>query len=329
MVKAYAWLLSCFVLLCSGSALARNDKPLANFKRVVFVGDSITYAGQYIEYLETILRLRDPDLKCEFINVGLPSETVSSLSEPGHAGGQFPRPDLHERLQRVLDATRPDLVVACYGMNDGIYSPFSRERFQKYQVGIDQLRAKVSATGAKLIHLTPPVFDPNPIRSRTLPAGLAEYRQPYVGYDEVLALYSAWLLAERGNRWEVVDLHQPMLQALERGRKRDPSFRFANDGVHANSDGHWLMACQILKHWNATSQEIDQAATAEEAIGRYPQGKEILALVQKKQRLTKDAWLSATGHKRPGMNKGLDRAEAERQANELESVIRQKLSLKK
>src|SRR2546425_2764856 len=38
----------------------------------------------------------------EFLNLGLPSETVSGLSEEGHAGGQFPRPDLLERLARVL-----------------------------------------------------------------------------------------------------------------------------------------------------------------------------------------------------------------------------------
>jgi hypothetical protein len=31
-----------------------------------------------------------------------------------------------------------------------------------------------------------PVFDPAPINAKTLPAGLAEYRQPFEGYDEVL-----------------------------------------------------------------------------------------------------------------------------------------------
>jgi len=35
----------------------------------------------------------------EILNLGLPSETVSGLSEPNHAGGAFPRPDLHERTR--------------------------------------------------------------------------------------------------------------------------------------------------------------------------------------------------------------------------------------
>ena len=81
-----------------------------------------------------------------FSTSGLPSETVSGLSEPGHAGGAFPRPDLHERLERVLEQTRPDLIVACYGMNDGIYHPFTEARFEKYQAG-DAAAARAGGGG--------------------------------------------------------------------------------------------------------------------------------------------------------------------------------------
>src|SRR5262245_52883406 len=87
--------------------------------RVVFLGDSITYAGQYIEYIDAYWVTRFPDRRAEFLNLGLPSETVSGLSEEGHAGGQFPRPELRERLARVLKETKPEIVIACYGMNDG------------------------------------------------------------------------------------------------------------------------------------------------------------------------------------------------------------------
>ena len=120
------------------------------------------------------------------LNLGLPSETLSGLCEPGHAGGKFPRPDLHERLDRILEQAKPDLVVACYGMNDGIYYPPSAERLEKYQEGIRFLRARAAGAHAGVLHLTPPVFDPVPIQGKTLPAGLAEYPQPYEGYDEVL-----------------------------------------------------------------------------------------------------------------------------------------------
>src|SRR5437660_8383052 len=78
-------------------------------KRVVFLGDSITYAGNYAALVEAYFVTRYPQRSIEFINLGLPSETLSGLSEEGHAGGQFPRPVLHERLDRVLKQSRPDL----------------------------------------------------------------------------------------------------------------------------------------------------------------------------------------------------------------------------
>ena len=102
-------------------------------KRIVFLGNSITYTGQYVSYIEAYMTLHYPARHIEYVNVGLPSETVSGLSEPGHAGGVFARPDLHERLERVLAKTKPDLIFACYGMNDGIFMPFDEDRFQKYK----------------------------------------------------------------------------------------------------------------------------------------------------------------------------------------------------
>ena len=76
----------------SGPLIAEDARPLAGVHRIVFLGDSITYSGQYVEYIETYLRTSQPALRCEFLDLGLPSETVSGLSEPGHAGGAFPRP---------------------------------------------------------------------------------------------------------------------------------------------------------------------------------------------------------------------------------------------
>jgi hypothetical protein len=77
--------------------------------------------------------------EAEVIDMGLPSETVSGLSEDGHAGGKFPRPDLFERLDRVLRVVRPDVVLACYGMNCGIYQPLDDARFAKFKAGIERL----------------------------------------------------------------------------------------------------------------------------------------------------------------------------------------------
>jgi lysophospholipase L1-like esterase len=313
-----------FVLLMAGrsSAVAGEGQPLQGVRRVVFVGDSITYAGQYIDFLEAYLRIGDPQLRSEFLNLGLPSETVSGLSEPGHAGGQFPRPELRERLDRVLEQTRPGLVVACYGMNDGIYYPFSEARFAKFQEGMRDLRQRSARVGARVLHVTPPVFDPAPIKSRTLPGGLAEYRQPFEGYDEVLDRYSSWLLAQREKGWDVVDVHGPMKRYLAAERARDPSFRLADDGVHTSATGHWLMAREILLHWGVTAGAVAGTTSGAKVLGSRPHGSEVLKLVKKRQSVLRDAWLTATGHRRPGMTQGLPLREADGQAREIEGQIR-------
>ncbi len=327
MPRPSPWLLAITItitglLLGPARSRAADPPPLAGVRRVVFLGDSITYSGQYIEFIEAYLRVEDPALRCEFLDLGLPSETVSGLSEPGHAGGAFPRPDLHERLDRVLARARPDLIVACYGMNDGIYHPFSEERFEKFRDGMRSLREKAAASGARVLHVTPPVFDPLPIKAKTLPAGLAEYRQPYEGYDDVLDRYSGWLLSQVAEGWDVVDVHGPMKRFLNQERARDPNFRLAGDGVHVDPTGHWIIAREILRHWGVGDRELADATSADQVLKARPHGLEVLKRIQQKQRLFKDAWLTATGHRRPGMKPGEPLDAAERKAGEIDAEIR-------
>ena len=198
---------------------------LPGVKRVLFLGDSITYAGHYTELFDAFIFTQFPDRHIEVIDCGLPSETVSGLSEAGHAGGKFPRPDVHERLDRVLATVKPDLVFACYGMNCGIYLPFDEARFAAYQAGIRKLREKVEKSGAKIIHLTPPVFDPLPIAARVKPADAVKDGDMFDGYNGVLDRYSAWLVEQgKAEGWRVIDTHSAMAAALAEKRRTDPAF---------------------------------------------------------------------------------------------------------
>jgi lysophospholipase L1-like esterase len=111
-------------LTCLLSITAQAADFLPGVERILFLGDSITYEGHYVDEFERFLFTQFPERHFEVIACGLPSETVSGLSEDGHADGKFPRPDLHERLERVLVEAKPQLVFANYGMNDGISLPF-------------------------------------------------------------------------------------------------------------------------------------------------------------------------------------------------------------
>jgi len=279
--------------------------------RIVILGNSITYDGKYFSYVEALYRLNHPESKLEWINVGLPSETVSGLSEENHADGAFPRPDLHERLDRVFEQLQPDLVFVNYGMNDGIYLPLDEERFQKYKDGINWLSDKIEAIDASAIYLTPPVYDPA--------KGEA--------YANVLDNYSEWLLSKRyTDQWDVVDIHWPMRKFLEDQRKLEAGYFLAKDGIHPNATGHWLMAREILSFLGEPT--ADNFGEFEDAVAKFPNGKEVAELIFERQAMLRDAWLTSTRHLRPGLNIGIPLAEAEIRAEEIEQQIQLLLKTK-
>ncbi|WP_148232035.1 SGNH/GDSL hydrolase family protein [Maribacter sp. HTCC2170] len=272
--------------------------------KILFLGNSITYSGQYISYIETYLTLKYPEKKLEFINVGLPSETVSGLSEHNHAQGKFPRPDLKERLHRVLSKAKPDFVFANYGINDGIYLPFDNERFKKFKDGILWMHNEVAKSGAEIVHLTPPVYDgPNT-----------------AVYDNVMDIYSHWLLSKRyTDEWKIIDIHSPMKGQLQKERVQNPKFTFAPDGVHPNKEGHWVMAQQVLLSLGENTSA--QFNSIEEAITEFENGKKALELIEKRQAINKDAWLSAIGHERTGMTEGMSLKEAQLKSKKLKKQL--------
>jgi lysophospholipase L1-like esterase len=285
----------CFLpLVCFSQALD------SSVHTVLFLGNSITYAGFYITDIEACYTVWHPAQRIEFINLGLPSETVSGLSEQGHAGGRFPRPDLHERLHRILKTIKPDVVFANYGMNDGIYLPFDATRFQRYREGMKWLHDTLLSTGARVIMVTPPVYD--------------ERRGEAKGYAEVLDRYATWLVSQQKLAgWEVADIHFPMKKYLDAHRKLDIAFgingfALANDGVHPGEAGHWLMAKQLLLHLG--EKQVAKYPDIQSVMAVYTNGPAIFRLVAERQNFMKDAWLSTTGHTRPEMTIGLPMNEA-------------------
>lgn len=293
-----------------GDDLSGKQDLLQNSQRVVFLGDSITYAGHYVTYFDAWLLTQELEEVPTVINVGLPSETVSGLSEEGHAGGKFPRPHLAERLDRVLAKTKPDLVFACYGMNCGIYKPLDKDRFAKYQQGIGQLKEKVEALGAKFIVMTPPIFDD-------------QVAQKSFSYNQVLDAYAAWLVEQREQGWLVIDLHTAMQQALERRRKKDPDFTFQGDAVHPNQAGHWVMAQQLFQWFG--DEKAAAASTPEAMLSQAGVPEKVFPLIQQRSRVLRNASLSAAGHKRPGIKAGLPIPEAKQQAEKLTEEIQELL----
>jgi lysophospholipase L1-like esterase len=218
--------------LLAGCASPLPEKPGVDAvagKKVVVLGDSITQGGGYISFMSYYLNRLYPQKHFDLYPLGLASETLSGLSEEGHAGGKFPRPCLFERLGRLLEKTKPDIIFACYGMNDGIYQPLDAVRFAAFKNGVNKLISQCQATGVREIFLvTPPIYD-------------AQTKPDEFNYDSVLTAYAAWELTLKVPGVHVIDLHTAMRQA------RDARTAvFSKDRVHPGEEGHLLMARTIL-----------------------------------------------------------------------------------
>ena len=295
-------LLAVLTLLLLTSA-ARGGIPVPPGARILVLGDSITYGGTYVSDLECWLLQQG--WTGTVINVGLPSETgcdlTESENEPHKTRHGFPRPALSERLDRVLAAAKPDLILACYGMNDAS-TPNDDSRFARFQAGIERIRTAAAAAGVKqVIHLTPPAQDDGP-------------GKPVGPHDLALERFTRWLLEQRSKGWTVIDLHGPMRASLEAERAKNPAFRYCGDGIHPNDAGHLLMARQVIAAWGGPAD--------------YTPAPALFKAVHARMIILRDAWLRETRHTRPGLAAGLPLPQAEAKAAALQPAIAAALATK-
>ena len=250
---------------------AQNVDALAG-KRVVALGDSNTQAGGYVAFATYYLEKLHPDKAFDVLGLGLASETLSGLSEDGHAGGKFPRPCLTERLERVLTKAKPEVVFACYGINDGIYQPLDKDRFAAFQKGVTKLIDQCKEGGVKQVFLiTPPIYDHTPMKGET-------------DYDAVMAAYAKWLTELKVEGVTVIDLHTAMRKV--RDARTDP---FAKDKVHYGDDGHLLVARTLL-----TAVGVKVPGDTVATVKADP----LFKLVEQKRALRSAAWMKHIGYTR-------------------------------
>jgi lysophospholipase L1-like esterase len=275
----------CLSFLMCGLAVLRADQEEP---RILILGDSLTYVGGWTVYVESAIRAQKGLGRITIVNAALPSETASGLSEPGHAGGAYPRPDVHERLERALALFKPTLVLSCYGMNDGLFLPADPERTRAFREGQLRLHAACLKAGAKVVHITPSLFGAD---RATPPA-----------YDAVLDSYAQWMVSQRPAGWLVVDVRPALREAVATAKKSDPHFIFSKDNLLPSPEGHLYLANAIwaqlapLMRWKA------DVAMAEP---------DRFKLLQQSMLALRDAWLVKIGHTRPGVPAGLPLPQAE------------------
>ena len=293
-----------FLVFISFSCRLTGSDVFKPGKRIVFLGDSVTAAGQYVTYLELQLRVEYGERAPELINLGLPSEGVTGLSEEPHP---FPRPNVHERLERALDILEPDVIVACYGINDGIYSPFDSTRFEQFKDGIKKLIQEVKLKEIELVLCTPIAFDAQPFRKagKLLPH---DTEKPFAwfsifdGYEDVIGKYSEYVKTLSDDVDVLVDVHDPIRYSLLASRKTNKAYAMSGDGVHVDSSGHLIIARAIA------------SACGVKWYGNAPM---LFAKLDARTKVLHDSYLSHVGHKRPGIGEGLTVERATKKAAEI------------
>jgi len=280
-------LLGLVIALAVVANRAAAEIPFVDGDRILVLGDSITQNGQYVALVEAYLWAAYPDRDLDIINAGLSSETVSGITEPVHPN---PRPNVHKRLAKALELSKPNWVIVCYGMNDGIYHPESPQIVDAYREGMQQLIDRVAEQDAKLVLLTPPSFD---VQAPPIQARLAEvtqdepygYRNPFPEYDQTLVKLGEIVksLQSHDSVERVIDVHQATDAYLKRVKAANPQYAYG-DGVHPPADGHLAMALGLLAGLGCDTEEArsrleqltglrpaDQAGEATEAQRQFHQ----------------------------------------------------------
>lgn len=289
-----------FIFLAMTAFAYAEDSLLEKNRRILVLGDSITQNGGYVVNFDAWLVKKYPERRYLVMNAGVASETISGLSEDGHAGGKFPRPDLMERLERVVSTTKPELIISCYGMNCGIYLPLDKDRFESYKKGQQKLKAVAEKHGAEILFVTPPFFDNHGAKG--------------FNYNSVLTSYSAWLVEQRKQGWNVADLHTGMTQKILAKKKANRAFTVQRDRVHPNAEGHWMMAQSLIRYFG-------DAASASLASPQHLLDKKRTAAIHKRLHTYSRAIHAATKPLRPKVPAGGTMKSAAAIAKSLEPTI--------
>lgn len=218
-------------------ALVGADSPLQKNERIVFVGDSITMQGGFVELIDQALREKQPELEVKVARHGLNGGRVPDMSEGKTPWGEI------KPFAEILSEEKPTVLILYLGINDVMHSPgtFPKE----FEQGLTELVKSAQQTGAVVVLATPAVngenIDPESADQQKLEdyakisrqvaeaqsTALCDLRQAFVEYLKAhnpehnhhgLLTYDGVHMSDAGNRLIAAQMSQAIASAV-RGRK--------------------------------------------------------------------------------------------------------------
>jgi lysophospholipase L1-like esterase len=220
-------------LLCLASAATPGFQ---SGDRWCAVGDSITHTGRYHDYIYLFQSTRHPKSVIGFHNCGIAGDTAAGALK---------------RAQGDILRHQPTVATILFGMNDvgrNLYAdaeetPGLRQlrenKLNEYSSNMRGLAETLRASGARLIFITPTIYD----ETCALPSAKLPGVNAALGRcaDEVRRL-------ARDFNGTLVDFHGPMTELNRKLQKADPNQSLVGpDRIHPGETGHFVMAYLFLK----------------------------------------------------------------------------------
>lgn len=225
------------IMLGATTAGAQSVPFLKQGDRVCFIGNSITYAGGFLHYINLFFATRYPGLNVEVINCGVPGNKAAQVLA---------------RMNTDILPKHPTVCVLMLGMNDvrkELYTPEAalqagiklkrQEALDIYRRDYDQVIRILLKQGSRVLLQTPTIYDEG--------ANLKDQRLP--GRNEALRKCARIVkqLAEKYGL-QVVDYWSPMQEITSRLQMKDARHTIIGpDRVHPGPVGHFIMSYIFLK----------------------------------------------------------------------------------
>jgi isoamyl acetate esterase len=200
-------------------------RPPAKGERIVFLGDSITQAGDkgrgYVVLAREAIAEAMPDAGIEVIGAGISGHKV---------------PDLEKRLDRDVIEKKPTTVVIYIGINDVWHSKRGKGTPKDaFETGLRSLVDRIRAAGSRVILCTPSVIGEKATGENPLDTMLDEY-------SDITRKVAADM------KTGLVDLRKAFVEHLATanpdGKEKGT---LTNDGVHLNPEGNRFVADRMLE----------------------------------------------------------------------------------